>query len=246
VPFGDQELVEYLTRDGYHPRSNKHGTIVCLLLLKDVLETCGTFRKLAAERRIVYRIDYPLAEGTPDSWTMDLVVGPPREISRKPKHKVPGIEEGTPAEIWVAIDAKSIMTEHGKARRNRFRDVTALERRVHGMNEQAVVGACLTLNMSPSFRSQLRKAGSVTVHTHIEKLVKDTIELFEGVGFSDTLTGRRALDALGIVVVEHSNEPGKQTLLVTKPPAPQPGDRTHYRSFLTDLCRCFTERFGSK
>jgi len=242
LPLGDEKLVEYLTREGYHPRSSKHGKQVCLLLLDDLVNTCPRFRDMAAAREIVFAIDYTLAEGTTDAWTMDLVVGPPRGVSRKPRHQVAGIQEGTPGEIWMAVDAKSIMTEHGKARRNRFRDITALERRVHGMNASAVVGACITVNMSQTFRSQLRNANDVTVHRNIEALVRDTVELFEGVGFSRGLDDRSALDALGIVVVEHSNEVGIPTRLVTQPPAPQRGARTNYGTFLLDLCRCFTER----
>lgn len=217
---------------------------MCLMFLEDLIATCEPVRKLALEQNLVFMIDLKLAAGTADEWTMDLVLGPPGEISRKPRHKVAGIAEGKPREIWFAMDAKSIMTEHGKARRNRFRDITALEQRVHRLNERAVVGACVALNAAQAFRSQLRIEGDVTIHKNIERLVEQTVELFEGFGRAAAAVGAKPIEGLSVIVVDHTNEPGRTTRLLRDKPAPGADSPLRYENFLRSICQRLAERFA--
>lgn len=239
-----QKYVEHLSEHGYHPRSSKHGDILCILFLQDLLETCPLVRELAAAGKIVYRLNHTISKGTPDEWTMDLVIGPPEGRSKPSTHGFDGIREGTPSDLWLLMDAKGIMTEHGKARRNRARDVTALHDRMHASHPKAVVGALIAVNTSGTFRSPLRE--ETTIHKNIERLVEETVELFEGVPLAELRPGKRGLEGMGIIVVDHANVDGSPATLVAGPPGPSAESPVAYANFLSRMCRTFVARYRTQ
>ncbi len=208
-----------------------------MLVLNDLLETCTSFLKAAKNGRIVYKLNHAIDRGSPTQWNLDLVVGPPSTPSQV---QLDGelIASGEPSEIWLAVDAKTVMTEHGKARRNRQRDLNSLHDILHRQDPKTIVGGLVVLNMAERFNSPLRP--KVTVHHNVERLVRETIGLFRGLPRSKN--GKTGLDALGIIVVSHSNIGGEETRLVTGDPAPQTGDPVHYGSFLLDTCTAFSQR----
>jgi hypothetical protein len=162
------------------------------------------------------------------------VVGPPADadaVEISPDGDRP-IAEAEPERIWLAIDAKSVMTEHGKARRNRQRDINSFADIMHRHHPGAVSGGLLLINTAERFRSPLRDEGDVTEHENIEQLVEQTIEIFEDV---DRAEGEISpnVDAVACVVVDHTNmDDGHETRLVSDSPAPQSGASTNYREFL--------------
>jgi len=230
-----QRFVEFLQEKQYHPRSSSHGNKLNELLLKDLLDTCDAFRAAAKSGKIVYKANYSVGKGSSTSWNLDLVVGPPASSQ---KILTGELSEGEPAEIWIGIDQKTVMTEHGKARRNRQRDLDALHDTLHRKNPKTVVGALMVVNIADRFQSPLRDG--VTIHKNIERLVRETIELYRGIPRSEK--GGAGLDALGVIVVAHTNLKDESKLVVNDP-APQDGDSLHYRTFLEDLCRAFGTRF---
>lgn len=237
----DREFVDYLQKAMYHPRSSEHGDKLCELLLHDLLNLCEPFRKAAKERRIVYKLNFVIDQGSPTQWNLDLVVGPPATKSQQLLDSNDAILFGEPAEIWLAIDAKTIMTEHGKARRNRQRDLNSLRDILHRKNLRTIVGGLLVINMADCFKSPLRL--EMTTHKNIQKLVRETIDLFKGLPLSKK--EGVGLDALGILVVCHTNIKGDSSRLVTEEPALQPGDSLHYLTFLQDICNAFKKRFDA-
>ena len=142
------------------------------------------------------------------------------------------IAEAEPERIWLAIDARFVMTERGKARRNRQRDISSFADIMHRHHPGAVSGGLLLINTAERFRSPLRDDGDITAHENIEPLVEQTIEIFEDI---DRAAGEISpnVDGVAYVVVEHTNmDDGHETRLVSEPPAPQPGAITNYREFL--------------
>lgn len=235
----DKEFVDYLEKAMYHPRSSEHGDKLCKLLLQDLLRLCEPFYKAAKERRIVYKLNHVIDRGSPTQWNLDLVVGPPALKSQQLLESNDALLLGEPGEIWLAIDAKTIMTEHGKARRNRQRDLNSLQDILHRKNPRIIVGGLLVVNMANSFKSPLRP--KTTTHKNIERLVRETIDLFKGLPLAKR--NGTGLDALGIIVVSHTNLEGDSSRLITEEPAPQPGDSLHYLTFLEDICGAFKRRF---
>ncbi len=148
--------------------------------------------------------------------------------------------DGVPREIWLALDAKTIMTEHGKTRRNRQRDLNSLRDILHGKNPKTIVAGLVVLNIAKRFKSPLRTG--ITDHKNVERLVKETIGLLKGLRTSKE--DGTVLDALGIIVISHSNIENELTKLIVGDPAPQAGDPVHYSMFLRDICDAFTGRFS--
>lgn len=233
------ELVRFLTANGYHPRSSKHGDAMCEFLLNDLYTSCSAFKLLADDNRIVFQTNYTVNPNSATRWTIDLVVGP----GRGERLLQQTIAKGNPSEIWLAVDAKAIMTEHGKARRNRQRDLNSMAEILHRMRPSPIAGAYVAINMSSHFRSPLRT--EELEHRNIERIVASTIPLFKEI-LRDERSGRPGLEAIGVSVVDYSNHLGSECKLIEDPPAPDFSSPLHYQAFLSKICREFTNRFASE
>jgi hypothetical protein len=242
---GDADFARYLAEHQYHPRSSKHGDALCRFLLLDLLASCNPLARAAERGAIVYRTNYTIDPNSPDRWNADLVVGPSSHPPEPHAQRIGSIVEGFPSEIWIAIDAKTIMTEHGKARRNRQRDLNSFQDILHRKNARTIVGGLLVVNIAERFQTPLaRKNEGITEHRNIVRLVTEIVELMAGLRRAPASGGQGGLEALGVIVVSHTNVPGEPTHLVTAPPAPGPDDPLSYGSFLRDLCAAFSVRFG--
>jgi hypothetical protein len=241
----DAAIVKYLAANQYHPRSSKHGDALCVFLLIDLLTSCEAFANAARRDAIVYRANYTIDPNSSDRWNADLVVGPPTQPPEPTAHRIGAIAEGDPDEIWMAIDAKTIMTEHGKARRNRQRDLNSFQDILHRKNPRTIVGGLLLVNLSERFQTPLaRQAAGITIHRNIVRLVTEIVTLMGALARSTPDGARPGLEALGVIVLSHSNVIGEATRLIEDPPAPASTDPLSYASFLTDLCGAFATRFS--
>ncbi len=241
----DVAIVNYLAANGYHPRSSKHGDALCGFLLTDLLDTCRAFRYAAERAKIVFQRNYTIDPDSPDRWNADLVVGPPSHAIATDADRCGPIARGNPREIWVAVDAKTIMTERGKARRNRQRDLNSFQDILHRKDPKTIVGGLLIVNMAPRFRTPLpRRSGELNEHRNIERLVAEIVTMMGGLARAPAGVGRPGIEALGVIVVVHSNMPGDESCLVRHPPAPAAGQPLSYASFLRELCEAFAARFG--
>ncbi len=241
----DEAIVKYLAANQYHPRSSRHGDALCGFLLTDLLNNCEAFANAARRDAIVYRANFTIDPLSPDRWNADLVVGPPTQPPEPGTARIGAIAKGDPDEIWMAIDAKTIMTEHGKARRNRQRDLNSFQDILHRKNPRTIVGGLMLVNMAERFQTPLaRKETGITIHRNIVRLVTEIMTLMGGLARSSPERASPGLEALGVIVLSHSNVVGEPTRLVAEPPAPANGDPLSYASFLRDLCAAFTARFA--
>jgi len=241
--YGDERIVEWLEENGYHPRSPAHGSAACQFFLADLIEHSEVFREAARSGKIVYQEDFTVGEGQ-DRWNVDLVIGPStKDTVETPVDDVIPIAESEPERVWLAVDAKSVMTEHGKARRNRQRDINSFADIMHSHHPGSVTGGIILLNMSDRFRSPLRDEGDITKHDRIEELVRETVDIFRTINRAQGEVSPN-VDAVGCVVVEHTNiDDAHKTRLVTEPPAPQRDDIVHYVDFVEIIAETFENRW---
>lgn len=238
-------LVKYLTETGYNPRSSKHGDKLCELLVADLMTECPAFHKAAQEGRICYELNHSPDHRVPMGWNIDLAIGPPADGNEKIlSTDLPLV--GPPMELWIAMDAKTIMTEHGKNRRNRQRDLNSFSSILHMKNPRTIVCGLVLINCAGSFRSPLRD-GETTIHANIKRLVAESVKLFEDLprapsGGPDP-KNLNQIDAIGVIVIEFSSLEDEPTRLVTEPPAPQIDSPVHYNNFVRDICAAFSERY---
>jgi hypothetical protein len=215
------------------------------MFLADLQAQCPAFAQAAARNEIVFQANFTIDPGASDHWNTDLVVGPPLVPPLEAASQLGEIGLGDPREIWLAIDAKTIMTEHGKARRNRQRDLNSFHDILHRKNARTIVGGLLVVNMSPHFQTPLaRTEQGVTTHRNIERLVAETVGLMEAIPRSTAEPGREGIEGIGLIVVCHSNVAGENTELVTRSPAPVGDHPLSYVSFLRAMCAAFSTRFG--
>jgi len=250
--YGDERIVDWLNQERdwtyprnvpYHPRSDSHGGAQCRYFVDDLLSESDAIREAAAAGELVYQEDYEVGEGGL-SWNTDLVIGPPVDSVQVSLDGDREMAQADPTEIYLAADAKSIMTEHQKARRNRQRDINSFADIMYHHHEKALAAGILLVNLAEQFDSPLRDPDDITDHVHIERIVGEIIEMFDSINRSEGEISAN-LDGAGVVVVDHTNliNDVDETELVTEPPAPQEGDRVHYRTFASQVARWFEDRF---
>jgi len=205
----------------------------------DLLRYCPKIASKAAAGQIVYDLNFTIAVGNTD-WNIDLVVGSAPLDMVPPKPKV-AIVKTPPALVQIAIEIKSVMTEHHKAVKNRKRDFEAHHAHVHQYNQNSIAAGVLILNASPKFKSPLRP--NETIHKNPNDLVIHCLNEFRGVSSSGGNIGASGLDARGAVVLNCDNIILPGTCYVTAKPAPVVGDPIHYDAFIQKICDLYTARF---
>jgi len=249
--WGDERIVEWLNQHRewnyekdvpYHPRSDSHGGAQSRYFVADLLHVSDTIREAAESGELVYAEDYDVGDKRGLGWNVDLVMGPPEGDIQM--NVGDGMSESEPAELWFAADAKSIMTEHQKARRNRQRDINSFADIMHTHQPGAVTAGILLVNLAEQFDSPTRDAADITDHPNVERIVEEIIDLFASIDRADGEMSAN-LDEAACVIVEHSNliDDVGETRLVTEPPAPQPGDQTHYRTVVREVASTIESRF---
>lgn len=130
---GPAGLIHHLAARGYHPRSDAHSNAICAGLLDDILDHCPDIRARAARGELVARINHTVIRGH-ERWNLDMAIGPPARVV--PPAAEQAIRFETPVLIEIAVEAKGVMTEHGKARHNRLRDLQAFHNHAHNYDKR--------------------------------------------------------------------------------------------------------------
>jgi hypothetical protein len=234
-----ERVVEHLRESGYHPRSNAHGKALCEFVLDDLLTTCPRLARHAADGQIVYDVQRKVMVGSSE-WNIDLVLGPP-PAGLKGEVAARGIQRISPATIRIAIEAKTVMTEHGKARRNRQRDLDSFHQFVHRYDPDVIAAGLTVVNIAETFKSPLRL--EVSLHRNVRALVQETVALLRALPVRSGSHDAPGLEANAAIVVSHDNVNLRNTRLTVAPPAPQVGDPLHYDAFLRRICDRYMQRW---
>lgn len=240
MPLPDS-FIGHLSELGYHPRSDKHSNALSLAIVHDLLERCPPLAAAARAGRIVYALNHDLRFAT-STWNVDLALGPP--ALPIPPADAP-ISRGVPATAQIAIEVKSVMTEHRKAVKNRKRDFEAHHAHVHNYSKRAIAAGAMVINAATAFLSPLRPQR--TIHgdrAAVARLVEHCVNEMRNVTEAGSASAP-GLDAKCAVVVDVTNEPGSPARFVERSPAPQPGDPLHYDGFIQRLCSEYVTRFGA-
>jgi hypothetical protein len=233
-------FLEHLRTLGYHPRSDKHSNELARSVVDDLVASCPAIRQKAASGELVYGLNFTLLTGTAE-WNVDLVMGQP--AMGAPLAPPPGslIRQERPSTVQIALEIKTVMTEHRKAVKNRKRDFEAHHDHVHRYNERAIAAGLLVVNIASTFRSPLRP--DATAHRNPEKLVQHCVDQMRAVAVRPG-AGGTGLDAKGILVVDLDNENLPGASYRVNRPAPPVGDPLHYDAFVQAICQAYTGRFG--
>jgi hypothetical protein len=263
----EELIVAEVAAEAYHPRTSKHSDNQSLLIIRDLIASCPLIAERAAKGQIVAQLRHNQQIGF-NKWVIDIALGTPAG-QPQPPNPPDLIRRTAPALIQVAIELKSIWTEHGKARHNRLRDFDAFQKHAFSYNPKTISAAFLVVNAAENFLSPLNlnavKREPVTRHGQagksVHQIVNETINIFRSLHLRNTVAEANGLDALGVVVIEHDNfnylvgrdEYGKiaakykgfekPTRVAPIPPNLRVGDPLHYNTMLQRICVAYNERF---
>jgi hypothetical protein len=260
-------IVAEVAAAAYHPRTSKHSDTQSLVIIRDLLAACPILAARAAGGQLVAKLRHHHQVGHSD-WVIDIALGTPAGPPHPPEANEL-IRMTAPALIQIAIELKSIWTEHGKARRNRLRDFNAFHFHARQYDPKTVAAAFLVVNAAECFLSPLnlesRNRQPITFHRQQAKsthqLVKETIDIFRSIHFRTSATDPDGLDALGVVVIEHDNlnylemKPQyvrlyeqykhlqKPARISSAPPGLRVGDPLHYSTMIQRICNAYSDRY---
>jgi hypothetical protein len=143
----------------------------------------------------------------------------------------------------LCVENKTIMTAHGKARKNRYGDIIAYCNHVHNHRPDCVAGATLVVNVSEQYENPDSFArGIQRKKVKIEQVVADTIEVFQAIPLRDTPDEPTELpEALAVIVVNYDGmNPGS---LITDGIAPSVTNPVNYDNFIERLAAKYEDRF---
>lgn len=252
----EQVIEQDLSVHGYHPRTSSHSDRQSHQIVLDLLGACPPMAKRALDGRLVAKLRHHQKVGH-DDWVIDLALGTPAGAPVPPE---PGqlIRFAPPAIIQVAIELKSIFTEHGKARRNRLRDFNAFHSYAHSYDPRTIAGAFLIVNAAEHFYSPLRRPDDITRHGTKTRSARDvageSVRLFRTISLRNSIQDPPGLEAIAVLVIEHDNlgihpdAPRYQSLrrptqVLRGSPAPTIGDPLNYQTFVQRICAQFSQRF---
>lgn len=248
---GPQKFVQFLQTSFYHPRSDAHSNAICKFIVEDLVAICGDLGERAASGQLVAAINLTQTVGH-DTWNIDLALGPPAGPATPPERD-DVVRTDKPAIVQIALEAKGVMTEHVKARRNRLRDFQAFHDHAHRYNSKSIAVGVVVINAAQTYWSPTRQESDLTEHRNVPMLIRNTIDVFRSLPLRDRATGAPGLEAMCVLVVEHDNfgkNPNlpagirsKPTALITAPPAPDVGDPLNYASMIYRVCDAYKERF---
>jgi hypothetical protein len=227
----------------YHPRSDAHSIALCRFILEDLLQASQILKEQALAGRVVYGINYTHTwKETGKIKTLDLAIGTGLADTTLPS-PVAGIYRGAIERVLISCESKTVMTEHSKSQPRIYDELSSSHEIVHQGDREAIATGIAVVNIADTFVSPLRQRGvELHVSRHQQPRAAERMvshlrglpirEQSQAVGF----------DAFAAIVINSDNQtPAK---LWRKPPAPQPGDRDEYSTFLTRISGAYAERFG--
>lgn len=239
-------FLTHLQTKGYNSRNSVHSRAICEAIVAELVATCPKIRTEAIARHLVFKIDHVLPAAGLDEWKTDLAIGPPPPgFAADPAIPPGAMAEATPISTRIAVEAKSTMTKHSGAKKNRKRDLEAHHQHVHAYHEATIAASISLVNAADVFHSSLLPEPTkittsvMTAYTKAEGVV-DQVKM---VAFSPHV-GVPGIDAKCALVVDMDNINLASTTYVEKsPPAPAPGDPLHWDSFIHRICERYTERY---
>ena len=216
---------------GFNPRSQANSDALADFVVADLMSTCPTLNA-ALKTGQLKPLKNPNVRTKVAERSIDLVI--------YEDAKAPDIS------VRVSVENKTIMTAHGKARKNRYGDLIAYANHMHNHNRKCVAGAIVVVNVSPAYENPDAFAkGLLRPKFKMEKVVGDTIAIFDKMPLRNGVDDSNELpEAVAVVVVDYDGvNPAK---LVTGPLAPQIESDISYDSFIRRICEIYGKRFNGE
>jgi hypothetical protein len=225
----------------YHPRSDAHSIALCTLILEDLLRACPSLTRDGLADKVVYGVNAKHTFPNGKKKTLDLAIGTAKEIKDGTRF-ARTIYPGEIGRVLISCEAKTVMTEHSKSQPRVFDELASSHEIVHQGDREAIAAGVTVVNIATTFVSPLRqKSAELHVSKHKQpNAAEKMINHLRGLPIRDGVS-EVGFDAYATIVVDCDNQ--GPAFLWTEPPAPQPGDRDHYETFIARLSRAYASRF---
>jgi hypothetical protein len=216
---------------GFNPRAQANSDALSDFVVSDLRESCQVLGAALASGELEARKN-PNVQTKSSERSIDLVMH----------------EKGTgPAiSVRVSVENKTIMTAHGKARKNRYGDIIAYSNHMHNHRADCIAGAIVVVNVSPRYENPDSFAkGLQRPDFNMEKVVRDTIGIFARIPLrNDPSDPNDQPEALAVIVVDYDGlSPAK---LVSGELAPASGTSMDYESFVGRVGDLYERRFSGR
>jgi hypothetical protein len=216
---------------GFNPRAQQNSNALSDFVVADLVTSCAAIRNAIHSPALTPKknIDVNTASAVR---TVDLVLFE--------EAKLPQVS------VRVSVENKTIMTAHGKARKNRYGDIIAYSNHMHNHRRDCIAGAIVVVNVSPKYENPDAFAkGLVRPTFDMEKIVADTINIFRRIPLRNKPEDPSDQpEALAVIVVDYDGQSSAK--LVRGPVAPQRGDNLHYESFVARIGSLYERRFSGR
>lgn len=217
---------------GFNPRSQQHSTALSRFILDDLQRMSPRIAADITTGKIVPRLNANVATRITVR-NVDLVLR---------DEDLPGPLD----QVRAAVEHKTLMTAHGKARKNRLGDIVAYANHVHNHNLHAIATATMIVNTSPAYenpdefaRKLIRPSGTPE---RWQQLIEGTMRLYAALPLRDRADEPNDQpEALTIALIDYDGR--NPARLITASPAPQPGSPTFLLDFYERIIRLYEERF---
>lgn len=147
------------------------------------------------------------------------------------------------ASVHLSVEHKTVMTAHGKARKNRYGDIIAYCNHMHNHRRDCVVGATVVINTSALYENPDKFARGITrPRFDMNKVVIDTVNIFASIPLRESPDDPNDQpEALTVIVVDYDGV--SPASLVTSELAPLKASHAHYDNFITRLAAKYENRF---
>lgn len=226
----------------YHPRSDHHSKVSCLLMALDLMIASRVLREAIASGKVACGINHVMMDHKKKlKKAFDLVFHRPAEgvevqvrqtfksllklygvaltaAQQAQVDKLPDIPVHPVAanSVYIAFEAKACMTEYGKARPRLYAELSSSYPIVHGDSENAIAAAFVLVNASKTFVSPLRNpagaSGAVVTHHNQPHDWHSVIDKVRDLQLRSAIR-EEGFDAVGIVAINLPNDHTAATLV---------------------------------
>lgn len=247
----------------YNSRSDRHSKVGSWGVAFDLLQQSGLLRAHAEQGKVVLGVNHEMRDfATGRKKDLDLVIARPdgpvveggpslRSLvdqyriplapeSRDLLESLPDLPIAPVGAVLVAMEAKACMTAHVKSLPRLYDELNSSHLCVHGASRQALAIGYVQVNNAQDFISSVinsdRIAEGLPARVTRHRQPSDTERVIGKVAEIPRRSHREGngFDAVGITVIDFRND-GSPVELVTRPPAPPPGDNFHYDSMIVRM-----------
>ena len=227
-----QEYIRWINQNlGFNPRSQVNSDALSDFVVDDLRAECIAFRKALDSGGLVPRKN-PNVQTRVAERSIDLVF--------HEKEKSPALS------VRVSVEHKTIMTAHGKARKNRYGDLIAYCNHMHNHRKDCIAAGIVVVNTSPEYENPDSFAkGLKRPHFNMKKVVEDTLHIFSAIPLrNEPEDPNDQPEALAVIVINYDGvHPAR---LVTDLPARSMQGPVRYENFLRRICELFEKRFSGR